>query len=78
MLDKQGRQPRLKQGIYGPPGPRTDRSDLVLDFLNFVGPVRSEIFQILLVLVRSGFGPWIPDSNSKTLILISFEFIKYL
>ena len=44
-------------GIHEPPGPRTDRSDLVLDFLNFFGPgpVRSEIFQILLVLVR--FGP---------------------
>ena len=44
-------------GIHEPPGPTTDRSDLVLDFLNFFGPgpVRSEIFQILLVLVR--FGP---------------------
>jgi len=44
-------------GIHEPPGPRTDRSDLVLDFLIFFGPgpVRSEIFQILLVLVR--FGP---------------------
>ena len=44
-------------GIHEPPGPRTGRSDLVLDLLNFFGPgpVRSEIFQILLVLVR--FGP---------------------
>ena len=48
---------RSRAGIHEPPGPRTDRSDLVLDFLNFFGPgpVRSEIFQILLVLVR--FGP---------------------
>ena len=27
-----------QSGIHGPPGPRTDQSDLVLDFLNFVGP----------------------------------------
>ena len=30
-------------GIQGPSGPRTDRSDLVRDFLNFIGPARSEI-----------------------------------
>ena len=34
-------------GIHEPPGRRTDRSDLVLDFLNFFGPgpVRSELVQ---------------------------------
>ena len=36
----------VEAGIHEPPGPRTVRSDLVLDFLIFVGPgpVRSEIF----------------------------------
>ena len=27
-----------ESGIHGPPGPRTDRSDLVRDFPNIVGP----------------------------------------
>ena len=57
-----------RTGIHGPPDPGTDRSDLVRDFLNFVGPgpARSEIFKFFLVLAlfgpkfSVGFGPWIP------------------
>ena len=47
---------KIGAGIHGPPGPGTDRSDLVRDFLNFIGPgpVRTEIFEFFLVLVRSG------------------------
>lgn len=43
-----------KTGINGPPGPGTGRSDLIQDFLNFVGsgPVRN--FSNFLVLVRPG------------------------
>ena len=50
--------PRVQSWIHGPSDPGTDRSDLVRDFLNFVGPdpVRFKIFQILLVLIRVGPG----------------------
>ena len=67
----------LGPGIYGQPGPGTDRSESVRDFQNFVGPgsVRSEILKFFWVLVRSGprfskfcwpcFGPWIPAWADK-------------
>ena len=60
----------LKPGIHGPSGPGTNRSDLVRDFLNFIGtgptdqdfpnfvgpgPVRSEISEFSF-----GSGPCIP------------------
>ena len=52
-------------GIYAPPGPGTDRSELVRDFHKFVGPgpVRSKIFENLLEPI--GFGSWIPDNAPK-------------
>ena len=40
----------LEPGIHRPPGPGTDRSELVKDFQIFVGPR----FLIFLLLVRSG------------------------
>ena len=48
-------------GIHEPSGPGTDRTDLVRDFLNFIGPgpVQFEIFQIVLVL--SWVGPKFPN-----------------
>ena len=39
-FEKNGTEPYFlsRSGIHEPPGPRTDRSDLVLDFLIFFGP----------------------------------------
>ena len=47
---------QCRSGIRESPAPGTDRSELVRDFQNFVGPGsdRSQALKLFLVLVRSG------------------------
>ena len=64
-----GRKRKIRAGIHQPPGPRTDRSVLVRDFRNFVGPGPSWS----LISQFFGPGPWIPRSEKMIQLKMSIR-----